>query len=52
MTVETRALAALAALKAAEAALKKSCASSSLIEQFAAVLEQAEVELDLSDDDK
>lgn len=50
MSAEIQAQQALKALNDAMKALTKSCASYELITQFAEVIAQAEVELDLSDD--
>lgn len=50
MSAEIQAQQALEALYAALNALEKSCASQWLIEQMTAVVKNAEVELDLSDD--
>jgi len=50
MTVEIIAQQALGALYDAMKALTKSCASNDLVTQFAEVITQAEIELDLTDD--
>jgi hypothetical protein len=50
MTAEIRAQQALKALREAMTALTKSCASYELITQFAEVIAQAEIELDLCDE--
>ena len=50
MTQEQKAARALTALYTALNALEQSCASEWLIEQMLAVVKNAEVELDLSDD--
>jgi hypothetical protein len=50
MTAEIRAIQALEALRTAGQLLEKSCASISLLDQFAALLAEAEIELDLSEE--